>query len=137
VSATGAGSWRRWRWAPAGVQIGTAFLLTPEATISPLYRAALKAARDDGTALTNVFTGRPARAIVNRAVRELGPMSGEAPAFPNAVGAMLQLRVKAEAGGSSDFTSLWSGQAARFAREIPASELMKALAEDALRRLGG
>ena len=119
----------------AGVQIGTAYLLTPEATISPLYRAALKAARDDETVLTNVFTGRPARGIVNRAIRELGPMSAEAPSFPNAANAMLPLRQKAEAAGSSDFTPLWSGQAPRFAREMPAGELTRFLAEDALRRL--
>jgi len=120
----------------AGVQIGTAYLLTPEATISPIYRAALKAARDDGTALTNVFTGRPARALVNRAVREIGPMSADAPAFPNAVNAMLPLRAKAEAGGSGAFTSLWSGQAPGFAREMPAGELTIELARSALKRLG-
>jgi nitronate monooxygenase len=119
----------------AGVQIGTAYLLTPESTISPLYRAALKAAHEDETALTNVFTGRPARGIVNRAIRELGPMSAEAPAFPNAANAILPLRQKAEAAGSTDFTSLWSGQAPRFAREMPASDLTRALVEDALRRL--
>ena len=66
----------------AGVQIGTAYLLTPESTISPIYRAALKGAREDQTVLTNVFTGRPARGIVNRIVREVGPMSADAPAFP-------------------------------------------------------
>ena len=119
----------------AGVQIGTAYLLTPESTISPLYRAALKAAREDQTVVTNVFTGRPARGIVNRAIRELGPLSAEAPAFPNAANAMLPLRQKAEAAGSTDFTSLWSGQAPRFAREIPAGEFTRMLVEDAQRRL--
>ena len=119
----------------AGVQIGTAYLLTPESTISPLYRAALKAAREDQTVVTNVFTGRPARGIVNRAIRELGPLSAEAPAFPNAANAMLPLRQKAEAAGSTDFTSLWSGQAPQFAREMPAGEFTRMLVEDALRRL--
>jgi len=119
----------------AGVQIGTAYLLTPESAISPLYRAALKAARDDETVLTNVFTGRPARGLVNRAIRELGPMSPDAPAFPGAANAMLPLRIRAEAVGSSDFTPLWSGQAPRFARATPAGELTRTLAEDALRRL--
>jgi nitronate monooxygenase len=97
----------------ATVQIGTAYLLCPESTISPLYRAALKQAEGHDTVLTNVFTGRPARGIVNRAVRELGPMSAEAPAFPTATNAMLPLRQKAEAAGSADFTSLWSGTAVR------------------------
>jgi nitronate monooxygenase len=116
----------------AGVQIGTAYLLTPESTISPLYRAALKTAREDQTVLTNVFTGRPARGIVNRMIRELGPMSAEAPAFPDATGATFPLRAKAEAKGSGEFTSLWSGQAPRFAREMPAGELTRTLAESTL-----
>jgi nitronate monooxygenase len=116
----------------AGVQIGTAYLLTPEATISALYRAALRQARDDQTVLTNVFTGRPARGIVNRIVREVGPMSSQAPAFPDAVAATLPLRLKAEARGSAEFTSLWSGQAPRFAREMPAGELTCALARSTL-----
>ncbi len=114
----------------SAAQIGTAYLLCPESKISSLYRAALKTADGAETTLTNVFTGRPARGIVNRAIRELGPMSAEAPAFPNATNAMLPLRMRAEAQGSSDFTPLWSGQAPRFAREMPAAELTRALVED-------
>lgn len=116
----------------AGAQIGTAYLLTPEATIPPIYRTALKTAREDQTAITNVFTGRPARGIVNRAVREIGPISADAPAFPGAMGAMLPLRLKAEAQGSGDFTSLWAGQALRFAREMPAGDLTRELVESTL-----
>jgi nitronate monooxygenase len=116
----------------AGAQIGTAYLLTPESTISPIYRAALKSAREDQTVLTNVFTGRPARGIVNRFVREVGPMSADAPAFPLATGATFPLRQKAETKGSGDFTSLWSGQAPRFAREMPAGELTRELAQSTL-----
>jgi nitronate monooxygenase len=119
----------------AGVQIGTAYLLTPESTISPIYRAALRDAREDQTILTNVFTGRPARGILNRVIREVGPISDLAPAFPNAASAMLPLRLKAEAAGSGEVTPLWSGQAPRFAREIPAGELTRALASGALERL--
>ena len=121
----------------AAVQIGTAFLLTSEATLSPVHRAALKAARDDQTVLTNVFTGRPARALTNRIVRELGPMNADAPAFPVATNAMLPLRMKAEAAGSGDFTSLWSGQAACFAREMPAGEFTRELAMMAQAKLHG
>jgi nitronate monooxygenase len=120
----------------AGVQIGTAYLLSDEATISPIYRAGLKAARDDQTVLTNVFTGRPARGIVNRAIREIGPMSADAPAFPGATNAMLPLRQRAEAQGSGDFTSMWSGQAPVFAREGGAGRLTQSLAADALRLFG-
>src|SRR5882757_5111916 len=121
----------------AGVQMGTAFLLTPEARTSALHRAALKQANDNSTTLTNLFTGRPARAIVNRYLREVGPMSPDAPQFPLAAGAAQPLRAAAEAKGSTDFMPLWSGQAPSLAREIPAGELIAALAnetEAALRR---
>jgi nitronate monooxygenase len=117
----------------AAVQIGTAYLLCPEAKISPLYRAALSQAQGHDTVLTNVFTGRPARGIANRAIRELGPMSPIAPAFPNATNAMLPLRMKAEAKESPDFTSLWSGQAPHLARELPATALTRELALSATR----
>jgi nitronate monooxygenase len=119
----------------AGVQAGTAYLFTPEATIGDLHRAALRAARDDGTALTNLFTGRPARGLVNRLMREVGPMFGLAPAFPTAGGALAPLKAKAEAAGRSDFSSLWSGQAAALAREMGAGEFTRKLAQDALQRL--
>ena len=85
--------------------------------------------------LTNVFTGRPARGIVNRIVREVGPMSDLAPEFPLAAGALVPLRAKAEAAGSGDFSPLWSGQAAAFGREIPAGDLTRQLGAEALAHL--
>ncbi|HSJ96411.1 MAG TPA: nitronate monooxygenase, partial [Myxococcota bacterium] len=112
----------------AGVQVGTAFLLCPEATITAVHRAALQDASARHTALTNVFTGRPARGIVNRIVRELGPMSPSAPAFPLAAAALAPLRAAAEARGSGAFSPLWSGQNAQGCREVPASELLESLA---------
>ncbi len=112
----------------AGVQIGTAYLLCPEATISAVHRAALKSDAARHTALTNLFTGRPARGIVNRIMRELGPMSAAAPAFPLATSGIAPLRAKAESQGSGDFSPLWSGQNARGCREIPAAELTRELA---------
>jgi nitronate monooxygenase len=115
----------------AAVQIGTAYLLCPEAkTIAP-HRQALRTARQEQTALTNVFTGRPARSIVNRFVAEVGPMSTQVPAFPLAAGALAPLRAAAEARGSGDFSPLWSGQAGRLAREMPAGELTRTLAAEA------
>ena len=111
-----------------GVQIGTAYLLCPEANTSLVHRAALKSATARHTALTNVFTGRPARAIINRIVRELGPMSPKAPEFPLAISAVAPLRAKAEAKGSGDFSPLWSGQNASGCKEIPAAELTRELA---------
>ena len=124
----------------AGVQMGTAFLLTPEARTSALHRTALKQANDNSTTLTNLFTGRPARAIVNRYLREVGPMSPDAPQFPLAACAAQPLRVAAEAKGSADFMPLWSGQAPSLAREVPAGDLIAALAKEteaALRRARG
>jgi nitronate monooxygenase len=123
----------------AGVQIGTAFMLAPEARTSALHRAALKQANDNSTTLTNVFTGRPARGIVNRYVREVGPMSPDAPQFPLAAGASQPMRAAGEARGTADFTPLWSGQAPTFAREMPTGELMAALVKETeavMKRLG-
>jgi nitronate monooxygenase len=114
----------------AGVQVGTAYLLCPEATTSALHRAALKSESARHTALTNVFTGRPARGIVNRVIAELGPISAAAPAFPLATGALAPLRAAAERRGSGDFTPLWSGQNASGCGEIPAADLTRALAAD-------
>jgi len=119
----------------AAVQIGTAYLFCPEAKVPAVHRRALEAAKDNATALTNVFTGRPARGIVNRIVREVGPMSGEAPAFPLAGGALAPLRAATEPAGSGDFMSLWSGQAAPLGRDLPAGELTRRLAAETLERL--
>tara|TARA_B110000503_G_scaffold118459_1_gene179422 strand:+ start:6236 stop:7297 length:1062 start_codon:yes stop_codon:yes gene_type:complete len=109
----------------AGVQIGTAFLLCPEAKTTALHRAALKSDASQHTALTNVFTGRPARSIVNRLVREVGPMASTVAPFPAAAGPISLLRAAAEANGSHDFTPLWSGQNTTGCREIPAAELLQ------------
>ncbi len=120
----------------AGAQLGTAYLFTPEAKVSNLHREALEAGHDDQTSLTNVFTGRPARGLINRSIRELGPISLDAPQFPLAAGAMGPLRAAAETRGSSDFTPLWSGQAMTLGRKIGAAELTQKLAAESLARLG-
>ncbi|MET0670891.1 MAG: nitronate monooxygenase, partial [Xanthobacteraceae bacterium] len=104
------------------------------------HRAALKASRSDSTALTNLMTGRPARGIVNRLMREIGPINTIAPEFPLAAGALAPLRAKAEAQSSGDFSPLWSGQAASLGREMPARELTAKLVSEAqalLRRMAG
>lgn len=111
-----------------GAQVGTAYLLCPEATTSALHRSALQSQAAEHTALTNLFTGRPARSIVNRFMRELGPISPLAPAFPLAAAAVAPLRVKAEAAGSADFSPLWAGQNTRARRAIPAAQLTRELA---------
>jgi nitronate monooxygenase len=119
----------------AGVQLGTAYLHCPESKVTTLHRAALRAGRDDGTACTNLMTGRPARGFVNRIMREIGPIADVAPEFPLAGGALAPLRAKAEAQGSGDFSPMWSGEAAALGRAMPATELTRALAAEALAQL--
>ena len=112
----------------SAVQIGTAFLLCPEATTTAVHRAALQSDVARVTALTNVITGRPARGIVNRIMRELGPMRGDVPPFPLAASAITPLRVEAERRGSGDFSPLWAGQNTSGCKRIPAGELIRELA---------
>jgi nitronate monooxygenase len=120
----------------SAVQLGTAYLFCPEAEISPLHRAALAQVRDYGTALTNVFSGRPARGIANRIVREVGPLSPDAPDFPLAAAAVAPLRAASEKRGSLDYMQLWSGQAAALGRAMPAGDLTRTLAQETLALLG-
>jgi nitronate monooxygenase len=112
----------------AGAQVGTAYLSCPEATTSKVHREALQSVDASTTAITNIFTGRPARGIVNRIMREIGPINAWAPSFPLAFAAILPLRQHAESLGRNDFSPLWAGQSARLCREIPAAELTRALA---------
>ncbi|MGP0171771.1 NAD(P)H-dependent flavin oxidoreductase [Pseudomonas sp. NCHU5208] len=111
-----------------GVQVGSAYLLCPEASTSPLHRAALQSPAARHTALTNLFSGRPARGIVNRLIRELGPLSTQGPEFPLATAAIAPLRAAAEAKGSGDFSPLWAGQNVANCRPMPAAELTRELA---------
>ena len=119
----------------AGVQIGSAYLRCPKSKVIAPARSALAQARDDSTVITNVMTGRPARGLANRVIREVGPISPEAPAFPYAATGLGPLKAAAEKLGKVDFTSLWAGQAIRLGREMPAAELTRALAGAALARL--
>lgn len=114
----------------AGAQIGTTYLLCPEATTSAVHRAALKSEAASHTALTNLFSGGYARGIVNRIMKALGPSNSAAPAFPLAAAAMAPLRAKAESLGRGDFSPLWCGQNASGCKEMPAAELTRALAAD-------
>jgi nitronate monooxygenase len=116
----------------SGVQLGTAYLFCPEANISSAYRRALEQAGDNDTAVTNLFSGRPARGILNRYLRESGPMSDAAPAFPYAATLVSPLRVASERAGSVDYMQLWAGQAAGLAKSMPADQLTRKLAADVL-----
>jgi nitronate monooxygenase len=112
----------------AGVQVGTSYLLCPEATTTPLHRAALASPRAEHTVLTNLITGRPARGMRNRLLDELGPLSNAPPAFPLATAALAPLKAAAEKLGRDDFSTLWSGQNATGCRTIPAAQLTRELA---------
>jgi nitronate monooxygenase len=111
----------------AGVQVGTAYLCSDEATTSPIHRAALQSEAARHTALTTLFSGRPARGIVNRAMRELGPLNPAAPAFPSATAAIAPLRAHWEKQGRGDFSPLWSGQNASGCRSAPAADITREL----------
>jgi nitronate monooxygenase len=115
----------------SAVQIGTAFLLCDEATTSAVHRAALahSAAHPEQhhTQLTTLFTGRPARGITNRLMRELGAIHPATPVFPTSTAAVAPLRARAETTGSADFSPLWSGQNASGCQAIPAKQLMAGL----------
>lgn len=112
----------------SAVQVGTAWLLCPEATTRPVHRAALASEAGRDTALTNLFSGGLARGIVNRLMREIGPVSPLAPPFPLAGAALAPLREHAERAGRGDFSPLWAGQGARACRAVPAARLLRELA---------
>lgn len=119
----------------SAVQIGSAYLRCPESKVSAQGRVALAQAWDNSTVITNVMTGRPARGVANRVMREVGPISSDAPDFPHAATALGPLKAAAEKQGRVDFTNLWAGQAIRMGREMPAAELTRALAGAALVRM--
>ncbi|ABS10012.1 NAD(P)H-dependent flavin oxidoreductase [Shewanella baltica] len=112
----------------SAVQVGTAYLLCPECTTSEIHRAALQSEAAHHTALTNLFSGRPARGIVNRFMAELGPINNAVPDFPLASSAVAGLRSAAEQQGFGDFSPLWCGQNATGCQAIPAAELTRQLA---------
>ena len=116
-----------------GVQVGSAYLLCPEAGTSAVHRAALESEAARHTALTRLFSGRPARGIVNRLMREMGPLADVPPAFPLAGAALAPLRARAEAAGCGDFSPLWAGQGAHGGRARPAAEMTRELASGVCR----
>ena len=121
----------------AGGQLGTAFLTCPETAIHPLYRAALRSARAEATTITRAFSGRPARALRNRATEEAG---ADALAYPAQLSLSVPLGTAAAERGSPDFLAMWAGQAAPLAEEMPAAELVERIASEAqavLARLAG
>ena len=132
----GVGSRRHSYSEPPPYRSGLPFCCAPSLATPPLYREALRNARVNQTVVTNVFSGRPARALVNRLAAEIGPWSDGAD-FPLPMGELPPLRAAAEQNGSTDFTPLWSGQAAALAREMPARMLIDILVQEATRLGGG
>jgi nitronate monooxygenase len=121
----------------AGAHMGTAFLACPEVSIHPLYREALRSARAESTTITRAFSGRPARALRNRATAEAGD---DPLAYPAQLSLSAPLGAAAAERGSGDFLPMWAGQAAPLAREMPAADLVEQIvseAERALAALGG
>ena len=116
----------------SAVQLGTAYLFCPEASVAPLYRKALEEVGDNGTALTNLFSGRPARGILNRYMLECGLISDAALPFPHAATLVAPLRAASEKAGSADYMQMWAGQSAQLAKPMGAEELTRKLAADAL-----
>lgn len=134
--ATGAGVKAALALGAVAVQVGTAYLLCPEVKTTPLHRAALKSEAAQHTAVTNLFSGRPARSIVNRMMEELRPLNSAVPPFPLAVSAIAALRAKAESRGDNSFTPLWCGQNAGGCDEVSAAELTRLLASDPVDHTG-
>lgn len=119
----------------SAVQIGSAYLRCPESKVIAPARALFAQSGDDSTVITNVMTGRPARGVANRLMREVGPISPDAPAFPHAATALGPLKAAAEKLGKVDFTNVWAGQAIGMGTDMPAAELTRSLAKSALARL--
>jgi nitronate monooxygenase len=113
----------------SAVQLGTAFLHSPEAAISDAHRAALS---EDWTLFTNLMTGGLARGVRGRLVDELGPVRSEAPPYPLASAALAPIRAAAEKQGEYGFGPMWAGQGAALGQALPAAELTSKLAADAL-----
>jgi nitronate monooxygenase len=119
----------------AGVQMGTAFLLCPETAVPDVYRSRLRAASAEDTRMTIAYSGRPARALLNRYMEEMGPVT-EIPEFPIPYSLTRALDLAAAKAGSPDFVAMWAGQAATLAREEPAADLVRRLVEETRRVLG-
>ena len=120
----------------AAVQIGTAYLASPESLVGGAHRTALHEAEAEHTAFTNLFSGGLARGLPTRLTDDLGWIRAEAPPFPLATAALLPIAKAANARGETGFLPMWAGQAARLAPALPARELTERLACDALALLG-
>lgn len=112
-------------------QLGTAFLATPEAKLSPLHLRALRSPEAARTRVTRAFSGRAARGIVNRLMEHLDAHPDELLPYPLQGAAIRDVRAAAAAQQRAELQQLWAGQGAPRIRAMPARELVRALAEEA------
>lgn len=114
-------------------QLGTAFIACPESGASQVHKDALLAAREDDTRITEKFSGKPARGLVNRFMTEMA----QAPqlAFPAQNSITGKLRAASAKAGKPDCVALWAGQAAPLARALPAAELIRTLEHETIAAL--
>ena len=115
----------------AAVQVGTAYLLSDESIVNPVWRRAIEAAPDDPTRLTRVISGKYARGIDNAFMREMLPREAEVPPYPIQNALTQELRAAAAKAGSPDVLSLWAGQAVKLTRKGSAAEITRELWNDA------
>jgi nitronate monooxygenase len=120
----------------AGVQMGTAFMLCPEAGTSAPWRHALRRAKDDQTLVSRVYSGKHARGLVNDFMRRMRLREDEIPPYPIQNALTRGIRGAATEANRPEFLSLWAGQAASMCREMPASELVSVLVSETLAALG-
>lgn len=120
----------------AGAQVGSAFLRSPESMVSPLHKQALADTADNSTKLTRLFSGRAARSIRNRLVRELASHEDDAAPFPAQRSVIAPLSKAGADRGSADFMQLWSGQAGLRAEDVPSAQIYRRICDEALALLG-
>ncbi len=119
-------------------QLGTAFIACPESGLPPIYKERILAAQEDETLITEKFSGKPARGLANRYMREMHARQAPQLAFPAHNSLLGKLRATAAKAGNPDFVAMWAGQAVPLARALPAAELVATLAaetQEALDRL--
>lgn len=114
----------------SGVQMGTAFLACPENNIPEVYRQAVLNGQDEDTVMTEVFSGRPARAIRNRFIREMEHYRDKLLPFPAQMSIGRSLRQASTEQSNPDFISMWAGQGIALAEALPADELIEKLVQE-------
>lgn len=114
----------------SAAQLGTAFISCPESAAPAAYREHLLSPAAQHTGVTAIFSGRPARGMLNRSHREIAPHASELAGYPQAYSAAKALNAAAIAKGSHDFAPYWAGTSAHRSRALPATELVACLVQE-------